>query len=73
MFADASFHGLVPTETLARAGDALTDSLIFGAGSAPIREVLIGGRAVVRDGHHAAEERIAAAYRRSLDRVLSAG
>lgn len=42
--------------------DALLDAAIFGPCRAPVRDVMIGGRWVVRDGHHRAEERITARF-----------
>jgi len=37
-----------------------------------VRAVMIGGHWRVRDRHHAAEERVGAAFRRTLDRILPA-
>jgi formimidoylglutamate deiminase len=52
-----------------KAGDALLDAWIF-AGARAVRTVLVGGRAVIRDGHHAEGEAIAAAFRRTMRRLL---
>jgi formimidoylglutamate deiminase len=53
-----------------RSGDRLVDALVF-AGNVPlVRHVMVGGRWRVRDGHHAEEGSIAAAYARVLDRLL---
>ena len=52
-----------------RRGDLLLDSHLFGPGSA-VRDVMVGGSWSLRDGHHAAEETIARAYRRALARLL---
>ena len=52
-----------------RSGDALADTLVFAGGSALVRDVMIGGRWCVRERHHAAEERVAAAYRNTIDRI----
>ena len=46
----------------ARADTAL-DHLIFAGGSAAIRHVMVGGNWVVKDGRHAAEERVAGPFR----------
>jgi formimidoylglutamate deiminase len=46
----------------ARADTAL-DHLIFAGGSAAIRDVMVGGRWVVKDRRHAAEERLAKPFR----------
>ena len=52
-----------------RAGDALIDSLVFASETSVVRDVMVGGRWVVRERHHAAEDRISAAFRRTLDRL----
>jgi formimidoylglutamate deiminase len=43
--------------------DALLDSAIFGPCRKPVRDVMVGGRWVVRDGHHAEEDAILRRYR----------
>lgn len=54
-----------------RSGDAVLDSWIF-AGNVPlVRDVVVGGRTVVRDGRHPAEESVAARFGRALE-VLTA-
>jgi formimidoylglutamate deiminase len=50
--------------------DALLDSFIFAGSPALVRDVMIGGRWVVRQGRHAAQERIDAAFRGTLDQIL---
>ena len=55
-----------------RAGDALIDSLVFASETSVVRDVMVGGRWVVRERHHAAEDRISAAFRRTLDRLSAA-
>jgi formimidoylglutamate deiminase len=50
-------------------GDGLLDALVFAGGSVAIRHVMVGGRWVIRDGHHPAEERIAENYRAALRRL----
>jgi formimidoylglutamate deiminase len=52
------------------AGDRLLDAVIFGPGRAPIRDVMVGGRWVVRDGVHPRRAAIGAAYRDVLARLL---
>jgi formimidoylglutamate deiminase len=54
-----------------RDGDALLDSWIFSGTRSPVRHVLVGGRVVVRDGHHPAEEMVAARYRQVLRKIRS--
>jgi formimidoylglutamate deiminase len=45
-----------------RRGDALLDSLIFCGSERMVRHVMVGGRWLVRDGHHSQQEAIAARY-----------
>lgn len=47
-----------------RDGDGLLDAWIFSGNATPVRDVMVGGQWVVRDGRHIGEEAIAAAYRR---------
>lgn len=54
-----------------RQGDAALDSWIFSAGNAVVKDVYAGGRAVVRDGRHHDEERIAARFRKTMERLMS--
>ena len=55
---------------VARSGDALLDSYLFAPASA-VRDVMVGGAWVLRDGHHAAEASIARSYRNTLLRLLA--
>ena len=55
-----------------REGDAFIDSFIFASEITVVRDVMVGGRWVVRERHHAAEERIIANFRRTLDRIAKA-
>ena len=50
-----------------RSEDSLIDSWIFSGNDNLVRDVYVGGRKVVDNGHHADEERIAANYRTTLD------
>ena len=52
-----------------RERDALVDSLVFASQTTVVRDVMVGGRWVVRERHHASEDRIAAEFRRTIDRV----
>jgi formimidoylglutamate deiminase len=52
-----------------RDGDALLDSYLFAGNLSPLRDVMVGGRWVIRDGHHADEEAIAQAYRETAARL----
>jgi formimidoylglutamate deiminase len=49
-----------------RDGDALLDSWIFCSAGNSVRDVMIGGEWVVRDGKHYREEAVAEAYRRTI-------
>jgi formimidoylglutamate deiminase len=54
-----------------REGDALLDSFVLAASAGEtIREVWCGGRKVVSEGHHPAEDEVAHAYRTALSRLL---
>lgn len=55
-----------------RQGDALIDSLVFCRhGDSPIKTVISKGVPVVRNGHHAAEEQVAEAYRQTLRKLVA--
>ncbi|MEM8932015.1 MAG: formimidoylglutamate deiminase [Acidobacteriota bacterium] len=55
-----------------RRGDALLDSWIFSGGRSCVRDVVIGGRHVVADRHHADEEAILDRFRTTLDHLRTA-
>ena len=55
-----------------RRDDVALDSFVFAAAHGAVRDVMVGGRWVVREGHHAEEERITAAYRRVAAELASA-
>ena len=52
-----------------RKADDLIDSWIFSGNENLVRDVYIGGKRVIADGHHADEETIASNYRETLDRL----
>lgn len=54
-----------------RSGDAALDSYIFNGNTSPVRDVMVGGNWVVRDGHHAAEDAAARAFADAVGRLLS--
>ncbi len=54
-----------------RAGDTLLDSWVFSATGSPVSDVMVGGRWVVRNGHHDSEEPIARTYRATMQRLRS--
>ena len=45
-----------------KTGDALLDALVFAGNLNPVRDVMAGGRWVVREGRHAQEDRVLEAY-----------
>ena len=49
-----------------RSGDGLLDSLVFAGNQTPVRDVVVGGRRVIRDGRHAAEDAALEAFRRAV-------
>jgi formimidoylglutamate deiminase len=53
-----------------RDGDAVLDALVFGGGRGLVRDVMVGGRWVVREGRHPAREAVAARYRARVGRLL---
>jgi formimidoylglutamate deiminase len=53
-----------------RGGDAIANALVFTGASDLVRDVMVAGRRVVRDKHHAGEERAAAGYRQALRALL---
>ncbi len=52
-----------------RTGDAISDAAVFSGNRLPVRDVMVGGAWVVRDGRHGAEEAVGAAYRAALARL----
>ena len=52
-----------------RQGDDLLDSWIFSGEQTPVRDVMVGGTWVVRDGRHDREERVATRYRAVAERL----
>lgn len=52
-----------------RRGASLVDCWIFSGNDNVVRDVFVGGRQVVFEGHHREEESIARDYRRTLDQI----
>ena len=52
-----------------REQDDLLDSWIFSGNQNLVKDVYVGGKMVIRDGHHADEESIANNYRDTLDQL----
>ena len=51
---------------ITRAADGILDSLVFAGNENPVTDVVVGGRRVVRDRRHVAEDDAREAYRRTL-------
>ena len=56
-----------------RSGDQLLDAWIFAAGDGCVRDVWVRGHPVVRDGRHIAREKLWPAFKRTVERLASAG
>jgi formimidoylglutamate deiminase len=54
-----------------RSGDAAANALVFSGSSDFVRDVMVGGRWVVQQKHHAAEDAAASRYREVLRVLLS--
>ena len=54
-----------------REGDFVLDSFIFAGNHNTIKDVLIGGKTIIRNGEHAREDEITRNYKRTLDRILA--
>jgi formimidoylglutamate deiminase len=48
------------------AGDDLLDRFIFASGARAVRDVIVGGRRLVHDGHHPDEAAVERRYRATL-------
>ena len=55
-----------------RGGDGVLDAWLFSGNSTPVRDVMVGGTWVVRDGRHRAQQTIAAAFARTMRRLAGA-
>jgi formimidoylglutamate deiminase len=67
--ADLVLNSEAPT-LLNRRDDDLLDALIFAGNMNPVREVFVGGRQLVEDGHHIAEHLILARFQRAMKTLL---
>ena len=54
-----------------RSGEAIADALVFAGSGDLVRDVMVGGRWVVQQRHHAAEEAAASRYKDALRVLLS--
>ena len=55
----------------AQSVDVMLDAAIFGPCRRPVRDVMVGGRWIVREGRHPHEEAIFERYRACLARLVS--
>jgi formimidoylglutamate deiminase len=55
---------------LGRSGDTLLDALVFAGNQNPVRDVFVGGRQLVEEGHHIAEHDILARFRGAMKALL---
>jgi formimidoylglutamate deiminase len=53
-----------------KSGDTLMDALIFATNDNPVKDVMVGGRWVIRDRRHPAQSEIAERYRRTMKALL---
>ena len=49
--------------------EALLDAAVFGPCRRPVRDVMVDGRWVVRDGRHPQQDAVLARYRNTLARL----
>ena len=54
---------------LGRMGDEILDSWVFCGEDTPVRDVMVSGRWVVRDGRHPRQEQATGAYREVVERI----
>ena len=54
---------------LGREADEILDSWVFSGEDTPVRDVMVGGRWVVRDGRHPRQEQVINAYREVVERI----
>lgn len=53
-----------------RSEETILDTFVFAASDNPVRDVMVGGRWLVQEGRHFAENAIAAGYRRALTKLM---
>ena len=53
-----------------RGGDTLLDALVFAGNQNPVRDVFVGGRQLVEEGHHIAEHDVLARFRGAMKALL---
>jgi formimidoylglutamate deiminase len=53
-----------------RRGDDLVDALVFAGNASPVRDVMVGGKWIVRDGKHLGEGEILSRFKAAIDRLM---
>ncbi len=56
---------------LGKTGDKLLDALVFAGNTNAIRDVIVGGRMVVKNGHHAQEQGILSRFKTAVQELLA--
>ncbi|MGE0117939.1 MAG: formimidoylglutamate deiminase [Dongiaceae bacterium] len=54
-----------------KSGDLLLDALVFAGNDNPVRDVMVGGRWVVAEGRHVAEDVVVKRYRAALAQLMA--
>jgi formimidoylglutamate deiminase len=54
-----------------RGGDAIANAFVFSGATDLVRDVMVGGRWVVRERHHVLEEKATTRYARAVAELLS--
>ena len=54
-----------------KTGDAIHDSYVFSGGSELVRDVYVGGKRMIADGHHRHEDDIGASFVSVMERLLA--
>jgi formimidoylglutamate deiminase len=54
-----------------RERDSLLDAMVFAGNQNPVRDVFVGGRHVVEEGHHIAEHAVLARFRGAMSSLLA--
>jgi formimidoylglutamate deiminase len=55
---------------IGKSGDVLLDAIVFAGNENPVRDVMVGGRWVVTEGHHVAEHLVLSRYRAALEQLM---
>jgi formimidoylglutamate deiminase len=54
-----------------KTGDAILDSYVFSGGSELVKDVYVGGKQLIADGHHRDEKDIASDFAAVMERLLA--